>query len=311
MLDIHSLRVFLEAAKYENFTEAGRVLSLTQPAVSAQIKSLEGYLNVSLFERAGRNIRLTKAGQALVPRAERLLHMAIDVEESVRATDGRVVGNLVIGASASSARYVLSHLIARFKRLYPEVRIAVPIMPEEIVMDKLAQGEYDVGIVHETAPGPDFSTFEMYTDQLVLIAPSTHPWGTGEPIDPHRLSEESFICQVSDSHCRQVVSQALNSVGMTPQDLQIKMEIDSPEALAAAAEHGLGISFIPKVVAVPRLSLGRLAIVPIEGLTITYPVNILHSNKHSISNPLAKFLAFTRMEQSRTLIDMIAQGHIL
>ena len=82
MLEIHGLRVFLEAAKVESFTKAGQVLNLSQPAVSMQVRSLEDYLDVELFERHGRTIRLTKSGQALVPMARQLIQMALHVEEN-------------------------------------------------------------------------------------------------------------------------------------------------------------------------------------------------------------------------------------
>ena len=282
MLDSHALEVFVAAARTQSFTEAGRLLGLTQPGVSAQIKTLEAYLDVQLFERNGRSICLTEAGQLLFHRAEALLLLTRETEEVVRYSDNRIAGDLVIGCSAASGMYVLPRLIARFKRLYPDVRVTVPIVPVNVLFDKLRSGEYGIGIVNRDLMEPGFIQFEIFQAQVVLTAPNTHPWAGQVTIQPEGLLQEHFICQVSDSTCRQAVSRSLQAADLDIRKLHIVMEIDSPEAQAMAVENGLGLSFIPKIAVMPRLALGKIAVVNVEGLRASYPIYAAYHQEHAL-----------------------------
>jgi len=311
MLDIHALEVFVAAARTQSFTEAGRLLSLSQPAVSAQIKTLEAYLGVQLFARNGRSICLTEAGQLLYHRADALLMLTREVEEIVRDSDNRIAGDLVIGCSTAPGMYVLPNLISRFKRLYPDVRIMVPSASDDVLIDKLKTGEYGVGILDRNVTTAGFSQFEMFNARVVLTAPSSHPWSKQTAIAPETLLQEHFICQVADSACRQVVRQHLQMAGLDMRKLNIVMEIDSPEAQAMAVENGLGLSFIPRIVVAPRLTLGKLSIIRVEGLELSYPVYAAYQQEHPMPLVQQTFLKFIQHSQNRQLIDMMAQGHLI
>ena len=91
MLNVHEMNIFLTAAETENFSEAARQLHMTQPAVSMQIQSLEQRLGVTLFERAGRRIQLSEAGEALLPMARDLVSMSLRIEETMQSLGGSVV----------------------------------------------------------------------------------------------------------------------------------------------------------------------------------------------------------------------------
>ncbi len=311
MLDIHALRVFLEAAKTENFTEAGRLLNLTQPAVSMQIRSLENYLQVELFERDGRNIRLTKPGQALVPMAQQIVQLAINAEESIRGATGRVVGNLVIGCSTASGKYILPYLVAGFQRLYPDVRVQIPVVSRDLVMERVSSGEYDLGVTSLRVPGFDVGYSKFFTDRLVLITCGAHPWVRRGTIQPQELLSERFICREPESACCMTVRQGLAGLGIDVDQMDVVMEVGNPEALAMAVEYGIGVSFISLLAAVPRLNLGRLAIVEVEGLNLSNTIEFVYSCSRPASPVRLKFLDFVNQPQNQTLIEMLANGHAL
>jgi DNA-binding transcriptional LysR family regulator len=311
MLDIHALRVFLEAARTENFTEAARLLNLTQPAVSMQVRSLENYLQVDLFERDGRNVRLTKSGQALVPLAQQVVQMALAAEESIRASDGKVVGNLVIGCSTASGKYILPHIVARFQRLYPEVRVSIPIAKRREVIEGVQSGEYDISVASLRGPETDVTYIPFFTDRLVLIAPVTHPWVRRMPIHVTDLLSERFICREPESACRIVVNNGLAQMGLDLDRLDIVMEVGNPEALAMAVEHGIGVSFVSLLAAAPRLALDRLSIIQVSGLSLTNPVDLIVSNSRPASLVRSAFIEFINQPQTRSQINALAEGRIV
>ncbi|GAB4478892.1 MAG: LysR family transcriptional regulator [Anaerolineae bacterium] len=310
MLDNHALRVFLEAARTENFTEAARILNLSQPAVSMQIKSLEDYLQVRLFEREGRRIRLTKVGQELLPMAREIVALSVSAEETIRASTGKVVGNLTIGCGAPAAKYILPHLVSRFQRTYPNVRVNIPMVAEEEVAEGLMRGTYDLGVCYSPEINGLVYT-DFFIDHLALVVPTTHPWAQKGVIEPAQLFDEHFICHSQDSPCRRAVGESMARLGLDMGHLQLVMEIDSPEALAMSVEYGIGLSFVSIVTVAPRLPLGRLAIVRVEGMQVSMPVYLAHYPARPASPVQARFTEFMQHPQTRALIAAHAQGHMV
>jgi len=312
MLDTYALRVFLEAARTGSFTEAAQVLDVTQPAISHQIKSLEDYLQVPLFERAGRHIQLTKAGQALVPLARQAVQMVMDIENTMRAAEGRVVGNLTIGCSEPSAHYLLPHLLARFKRIYPDIAISVPIVHQETLIEKVLQGEYDVGItgVMHLAEH-DLRGFALYEDHYVLVTPIDHAWAHKRLIAPEELFNERFVCRDIHSVCRRVVASELKKHGYEIENLDVVMEIDSPEAQAIAVEHGIGLSFMAMMSVAPRLAMGKLATVQVGDIVFTSPVYLVYRAAGPPSPVLEQLIKFLNLSPSQDLIEMLSHGHMI
>lgn len=309
MLDVFALQVFLKAARAESFTRAAESLSITQPAVSHQIKSLEDYLQVDLFERTGRSVKLTKAGQTLVPLARQVVDMVASVEEQMHTVDGEVTGDLVIGCSEPSAHYLLPYLLSRFKRIYPNVEMKVPVVSQEVLWDKLTAGSFDLGIAGKRYPPHyDLHSFPLYENRIVLVASSAHPWTKRDSVRIEELREESYVCRDVHSMCRRVVGSEVMRLGDDISKFHVVMEIDSPEAQAIAVEHGIGLAFMPLLAVIQRLPMGRLAIVKVEGLSLTSPVFLLTSAERKQSRVHDKFIRFINVPTTQNLIEMLAQG---
>jgi len=308
MLDTYALKVFLETARTENYTEAARMLHLTQPAVSAHIKTLEDYLQVKLFERDGRNMRLTKVGQSFVPKARQLVQLTIDVEQSMRTAEGKVTGDLIIGRSAPSAEHILLRLGARFQHSYPGVRISIRLVNSETLLEKLAGGEFDLGVTTTQMPDSRYFYSDLFVDKLVLIVPSTHPWAQANPILPTDLLAERFVCHEPDSACRVAVCTALSRVGVDIEQLQVVLEVGNPEALVVGVEQGIGVSFVSLLAAWPGVMAGHLSIIDVDRLDLQVPVYLVQDHTH-VSSPVgARFVEFTGLPQNRSLVEMLAEG---
>jgi DNA-binding transcriptional LysR family regulator len=312
MLDVHALQVFLEAARAQSFTRAAETLTITQPAVSHQIKTLEDYLQTELFERTGRSIKLTEAGQTLVPLARQVVDMVTSVEEHMHTADGEVIGDLVIGCSEPSAHYLLPYLLSRFKRIYPNVNMIVPVVSQEVLLEKLVSGSYDLGVAGTRyLSGHYLNSFPLYEDHLVLVASSAHPWTQRDCIQLDELAEEPFVCRGTHSTCRRVVSSELTRLGYDVSSLRVVMEIDSPQAQIIAVEHGIGLAFMPLMAVMQRLPIGRLAIVKVDGLSLTSAVYLLASSERKQSLVHEKFIKFINLPTTRSLIEMVAEGRTI
>lgn len=302
MLDIHALQVFYEAAQASSFTAAAHALNMTQPAVSMQIKSLEDQLQVKLFERNGRTMQLTKAGQALMPHARQLIELSIRTEEFIRTANDAVLGDLVIGCSLPSANEVLIHLAANFQRFYPLVRVRIPSVSQSELIDKIINGQYDCGIMHVVNNCDPLECQLIFNDQIVLVAPVGHPFIGQESIVPTDLQGQAFVCQGEGSACRYAVRDALKPHGVDTEQFDVRMEISNHGAIIAAVEHGVGLAFVSRLEAVHALVRGTLRIVPIEGINLTTAVGLGYSNVQTASLAALKFRAYVTHPRTQVQI---------
>lgn len=307
MLDIHALQVFYEAAQAGNFTSAAHNLNMTQPAVSMQIKSLEYYLQVKLFERNGRGMQLTNAGQALVPRARDILEMTVRTEEFIRKANDEVLGDLVVGCSLPSADNVLIHLAARFQQLYPLVKIRIPTVSQGELIDKVINGQYDLGVMHVVNDCEPLECLPFFKDQIVLIASADHSLNQQSPIAPIALLGQRFVCQSEGAACRYAVRDALKPYGVDIDQFDVRMEIGNHGAIVAAVEHGVGLAFVSRLEVTSALARGSIRIVDIDGVNLTTAIGLAYSKAHSASLAGMKFKAFLAHERTHTEIRRITQ----
>jgi len=266
MLSIDSLHVFAIAAETENFSRAALRLHMSQPAVSQHIQNLEGHLGVLLFERRGKRISLSAAGQTLLPMIQGLIRNCRQVEEAAMGLTGEVVGYLTIGCSTTSGKYLLPRLLARYREQYPLMRATVQVGSRAQALEWLTGGEIDVAVTSERVQRGGLLYRRFFEDEIVLIAPIGHPWAERELIQPDELYQERFILRESTSGTHQALREGLDEVGIDITRLETVLVLGNSEAAVMAVEEGIGLSFVPRVIAQRCLALSRARIVQVEGL---------------------------------------------
>lgn len=266
MLNLDSLHVFVVAAETENFSRAAKRLHMSQPAVSQHIQALEHQLGVLLFDRHGRHIKLSPAGEALLPLIRNLIRSSRQVEEAAMALSGQVVGHLTIGCSTTSGRYVLPRLLARYREQYPLVRVRVKVGLRSQVIDGLLTGDVDVAVTSERVERSALHYRRFFQDEIVLIVPAGHPWARRESVYPNELYQERFIMREPTSGTYMALVEGLDHVGVDVNRLEIVLTLENSEAIIMAVEEGIGLGFVPRVAAERCLALGRVKVVPLEGV---------------------------------------------
>ena len=306
MLNIHEMNVFLTAAETENFSEAARLLHMTQPAISMQIQSLEQRLGVQLFERAGRRIQLSDAGETLLPMARDLVSMSLRIEETIKSLSGDVVGHLKIGCSTASGKYILPQLVARFRRMYPRVNVTIYTGGRDQVMHMLADGVTHISVVSSLVSCRDAEFRHFFTDRVVLVVPADHAWAGRPSVKPHELCEVDFILRDDTSGTHQVMAEALRGRGIQLDDFKIVMELGNPEAIEMAVEEGIGVSFLPLLVAQRGIELGRIKVVEVEGLNLERKIYMAYNVHRAATRSQAEFWNFVHQPANETLLKLAA-----
>lgn len=306
MLNVHEMNVFLVAAETQNFSEAARQMHMTQPAVSMQIQALEQRLGVPLFERSGRRIRLSEAGEALTPLARDLVNMSLHIEETMKSLSGEVVGHLKIGCSTTGGKYILPQLIAHFRRMHPRVHVTVYNSGRDHVMQMLCDGLTHISVVSSLVNCRDAEFQPFFSDRVVLIVPVDHPWASRDSIALQQLRDAVFILRDDTAGTRQVMEEGLLEHGIHLDDLKVVMELGNAEAIEMAVEEGIGVSFVSWLVAQRGVQLGRIKIVEIEGLNLERKIYMAYHIRRAATNAQAEFWNFVHKPVNETLLKLAA-----
>ncbi len=271
------LKVFRIVAQHLNFSRAAEELSLSQPAVTQQIKTLEDEYGIPLFDRSGGRIALTPAGMALLPYANRLKAISDEAYEIVTGTGGDHAGKLALGASQTIGQYLLPRLVAAFLRENPRTAITAMSGNTDEMLAALTTGRIQLAMIEGPGLRKDVHLEPFMEEQMVLVVPASHEWADQE-IDVDALKQEHLLMREFGSGSRRVVEGALAKAGLKKKDLKTTMELDSTEALLSAVEAGLGVTFVSPWAVRNQLTLGTLRLARVKKLrlarmfSLAYPV---------------------------------------
>lgn len=303
MLDIYEMQIFLSVAETGSFSEAGRRLQMSQPAVSMQIRSLETRLNVQLFHRAGRHISLTETGQTLIPMARDLVNMSKKIQENLISLQGEVIGSLTVACSTTSGKYILPRLFARFLDEHPLVKIACHVTQRGDALAMLLNGTADISVTSLFEPSRELEYRPFITDPVILIAPPDHPWAHFKTITALDLLQGRFIMREETSGTQQAVIQALSSRDITSSDLSTVMQLENSEAIYMAVAEGIGVAFISRRAAAEGLESGRVVEVHVADLEMVQQLYLVRPVNNLRAKASGAFWEFVSSPDSEILLD--------
>ena len=204
-IDLRYLRTFLALARFGNFSETGRQVGLSQPAVSRHVKAVEDALGVRLFERLGRRAVLTSAGQALRARLEVLMREAETLPRVIRDLAEGVSGDVRVGATITAANAILPDLLGEYRRKYSKVAVSLQPGSSTRVIEMLTRGEVDLGFVGASTLPASVAVLAEIPDDVLLVAASDHPLA-GRRVKPEDLNGREFIHREPASDTRALVA---------------------------------------------------------------------------------------------------------
>lgn len=269
LLEIHQLRIFLAVWELRSFSAAARKVYLTQPTVSGHIKGLEDALNVRLFDRSGRDVVPTKAGELLYPFARKIVALVSETEDEIAAFLGGARGVLTIGGSTIPGQYILPKVIAQFRKDRPEVRVILRIGDTAGIADLVGAMEMDLAIVGAVLNRQGLAFEPIYNDQLVLAVPKGHRLAGKVQTDVNEIKAEPFVVRERGSGTRMVAEKAFKAAGVGDFDaFNVVAEVGSTEAVRHAVKAGLGLAIVSKRAVEDDVGLGLLSALAIKGIDL-------------------------------------------
>jgi DNA-binding transcriptional LysR family regulator len=258
------LQVFHAVAKQLSFTKAAEALFMTQPAVTFQIKQLEEHCNARLFDRGHGKIALTSAGEIVLAYAEKILNLSEELDQRLADMTGEVSGSLHIGASMTIAEYALPRILGEFKSRYPAVNPRLTVANSEAIENRVAEHTIDVGFIESASHVAGLQTETCCEDELQVICPADHPLAKFKQLTARQLLAYPFISREVGSGTREFTDNYFRDQGITPEEMNLVMELGSPEALKGVVETGLGYGIASRITSTKEKKLADLVSIPLQ-----------------------------------------------
>ena len=258
------LQVFYTVARLLSFTKAAETLHMTQPAVTFQVRQLEDHFDTRLFDRTHNRVTLTEAGRTAYEYAEQIFSLYAEMENTVKELTGDVSGALTIGASTTIAEYMLPALLRGFTMQFPDINLKLKVSNTEGIVSMVENSIIDLGVVEGPVANKNLLVEVCRIDQLVVVAPPDHPLAEHESISMEGIMNYPFICREEGSGTRDVIMEYMLALGLDRNNLNVWLELGSPESIKGAVEAGMGISIVSIATLEKELKLGSLAAVKLD-----------------------------------------------
>ena len=276
-MDISALQAFIAVAESGSFSRAAERIFLTQPAVSKRIAALEQDIGARLFDRVGRKIHLTPAGEALLLRARAVLSELEDIKRDITNLSGTIAGELSVATSHHIGLHRLPGPLKRFHETYTQVRLNLHFMDSEKACNAVAKGELELAVV--TLPpsaDPPLRVEKIWDDPLDIVVSRGHPLAQAKRVQAAMLLDYPAILPGLGTYTREII---LNSFGPLRDRIQVDMATNYLEVLKMLAAIGLGWSALPRTM----IDEG-LKVVQIEKMEIRRELGIVTHEKRTLSN---------------------------
>lgn len=267
MIDFR-LKVFDTVARRLSFTKAAEELCITQPAVTRHIKELERLMNLRLFERRGNRVTLTEGGHILLKHTEAMQDISRQLEHEISLVKEVHRGSIKLGASTTIAQYVLPPLLARFHRVYTDVRLHMVNANTEEIENALLQQKISLGVIEGDSKRRDINYTPFARDEILLVCSSKNPLATKEEIRLDELVRRPLILREPGSGTLEVVLHGLKNAGIKLTEMNIEMYLGSSESIKSYLLHSNCLAFISAHAVEKELTEGSLKVIRIRKLAM-------------------------------------------
>jgi DNA-binding transcriptional LysR family regulator len=294
---LRQLRVFESAARHLSLTRAAEELHLTPPAISIQIRQLEGHAHAELFERVGRGLKLTQAGEEVLARTREILGHIRGAEEAIAGL-GSLEQGLLDVAVINAGDYFFPWLIAEFRQRHPGIRLRLSVGNREELLGRLAAHELDLAVMSHPPTQSAFAAEAFAPHPHVIVAAPGHALARKRMVPLECIAAEPLITREAGSATRLAMEQAFAEAGVVP---RIEMEIASNETIKQAVAAGFGLGFLSAHAVQQELALGRLAVIAVKGFPVMRQWYVVHRRDRRLPLITEAFQRFVVKEGARLI----------
>lgn len=292
-MEIRNLRTFVKVAQLNSFSKAAKSLGYTQSTVTTQIKILEKSLNVLLFDRLNKTVKLTDNGSILLQYATDLISKNDEVKRMLSDRDN-IAGKLRLGAFESICGAFLPNILGKYHSKYPDVSIELTTSVYKKLENKIDTNQIDIIWFYgfsKNRPGWVKVLEKEY--ELVIVAPCDHPFTKLKTVTLDMLEKETFIMA---EKCCGYLEVFQNSLSKKDTQIRVIMEVDNTETIAQFVKAGLGLSLLPSYTVTSDLKKYGLTIIDVEGISLKMSSQMYYHKKKWVSPAMQAFFELCKKE---------------
>lgn len=286
-MNLNQLETLLTISKTMSFRKAGELLNLTQPAVSAQIKSLEDEFGTLLVDR-NQPVTLTDAGELFLEHAERILAIVEELKLRLADMSATPQGHIRLGTTTSIAMQILPRVLSYFNDQFPLIKTTIHSMTSSQIMNSVENGAIDIGIGYLFEKTPNLVTSVLYYDTFELVVAPDHPLADKNRLPVSALQDLPLIMLSPETAGRRFVDSVLEKHRIVP---KVVMELSSSEEVKRMAELNLGAAIVSKMSISNELRLGTLKMIQIAELETSHPVGVVVKTGRYLNSAMKQFLS--------------------
>jgi LysR family cyn operon transcriptional activator len=241
-VELRHLRYFLAVADTNHFRRAAESLHVSQPTLSQQIQQLEKDLGTTLFDRIGKRVRLTVAGETFRHHAQRVLHELDEAQVALQELDGLKRGRLHVGAVQTLNTYLIPPIIGRFATSHPGVFLSVEELTASQIEQDIVRGRINLGISFVSPATDEIISEPLFEEELVVIVSTCHPLAKRKVLKMKELDAEPLVMLPTAYYPRQLFDEKAREVGAHP---RVAVEMNSIEGILAAIRRSGGATVLP------------------------------------------------------------------
>lgn len=289
-MTLRHLKIFLAVCNCGcNVTKASEALHTTQPAVSHAMKELEQYYGVILFDRIGRRLRMTEAGQRFWEYARHIVALFDEMETGMRNWDA--FGILRVGASITIGSQFLPGYVQAFSSRYPGTEVRAVVEPLEQLEQKLVNNALDFALIEGVCHLPSFRSEEYMEDHLSVICPAGGGFRQGQEISIDEFRRQRFLLRERGSGTRETFERVIEQAGFSVSPI---WEAMSTTALVNAVISGLGIAVLPRRMVAGPVARGLVVAVRVKGLDFRRTFHIVYHKEKFLTSSARAFMELCR-----------------
>ncbi len=300
--NFHQLYIFYMVARLKSFSKAAQELSISQPAVSIQVRELENSLNTSLLHRMRREIKLTETGEAVFSYTKRIFALSNEMHSVLQDIQGLHSGSLNIGSSTTPGEYILPWAIGKFRRMHSGIHVSLTIANTQSVIDKIHTHELDMGMAGSPVNLKGLASFPYVQDKIVIISSPNHPLAQQDEISIKELQKHDFIMREQGSATRRTAESLFRTRKV---ELRVVMELGSNEAIKRAVAAGLGLGVLSEFAITPDVAAGFIKVLKVKRWDCHRPLSVFYRDDKYLSAAQSAFIDFLRTDKSSFGIGVV------
>ena len=274
------IETLLTVCELKNFTKTAKKLSLTQPAVSQHIKSLEKEYDIKLFNRSENGIELTQEGLILEKYARRIKSLNENLKQEI-LNEKTNIKRLIIGVTPSAESNIISSVLAKYSSSKQNLHITIISDTIKNLYEKLKKYELDLAVIDGNVPSNSYNSILLDTDNLVLAVSNENPLSKKHVVTLKELKKEKLILRSIHSGTRELFEKHLDSNNESIHSFDIILEVDNIALIKNLVRNNYGVSILAKSTCDYDVSRDHFKVIPIENLSMIRELNIIYHKDFS------------------------------